>query len=81
MAAVRVELATISEHLTGTLKDAVECREALDKGEHKVLHLSTTFQTAIYASQIGKLKSVADPLLIEIIRFYDSLSNVERVTP
>ncbi len=58
LAAVRVELATISEHLDGTLKDATACKEALDKGEQQVLHLATTFQTAIYTSQIGKLKSV-----------------------
>lgn len=79
LAAVRAELATISEHLTGTLKDAMQCKEALDKGEHQVLHLATTFQTAIYTSQVGKLKSVADSLLIEVIRFYDTLSNLERV--
>src|SRR5260370_10241140 len=64
LAAVRRELATISEHLKGTLKNATECNEGLDKGQHQVLHLATTFQTAIYTSQIGKLKSVSDPLLI-----------------
>jgi hypothetical protein len=77
--AIRVELATVAEHLKGTLKDATECNERLEKGERKVLHLATAFQTAIFISQVGKLKSVADPLLIEIIRFYDKLSNLEMV--
>jgi hypothetical protein len=43
------------------------------------LHLATVFQTGIYSSQIGKLKSVFDPLVIEIIQFYDRLSNLERI--
>jgi len=79
LAAVHAELATLAEHLKGTLKDVTESKEGLEKGDCTVLHLATTFQTAIFVSQVGKLKSVADPLLIEIIRFYDELSNLERV--
>jgi hypothetical protein len=77
--AVRVELSTIHRHLEGTLRDTTEVKECLERGERRVLHLATTFQTAIYASQLGKLRDVSDPLLIDVIQFYDKLSNLERI--
>jgi len=77
--AIGVELVAINEHLHGTLKDAVEYKEQFDNGHRSVLYLATAFQRGIYDSQISKLKSVADPLVIEIVQFYDKLSNLERV--
>jgi hypothetical protein len=77
--AVRVELSTIREHLYGTLKDATEYSERLEKGDHNVLYLVTNFQTTVYTSQLGKLKDVSDPLVFEVLQFYDKLSNLERI--
>src|SRR5271167_3821506 len=77
--AIRVELSTLRKHLEGTLKDATEVRDLLQKGERKALHLATAFQTGVYTSQLGRLRDVSDPLVLEIIRFYDQLSNLERV--
>lgn len=77
--AVRAEVVTILGHLGGTLKDAMVVKERLEKGDHQTLHLVTKFHTAIYDSQLGKLKDVSDPVVIEIIRFYDKLSNLEIV--
>ena len=77
--AVRIELSTICGHLEGTLKDATEAKEDLERGGHKVLYLATVFQTGIYASQLGKLKSVHHPMVIEVISFYDKLSNLEKI--
>jgi len=77
--AVRVELSTIRGHLAGTLKDATEYKERLEKGDHNVLYLVTNFQTTVYTSQLGKLKDVSDPRVIEVLQFYDKLSNLERV--
>jgi hypothetical protein len=78
-AAVRVELAQVNEHFEGTLRDATEYKEKLDKGERRALHLAAKFQRGVYDSQIGKLKDVSDPLVIEIVQFYDKLSNLELV--
>lgn len=77
--AIRVELSTIRQHLEGTLKDATATKEHLEKGTAEALHLVTAFQTGIYASQLGKLRDVFDPLVMEVIAFYDRLSNLERV--
>jgi hypothetical protein len=77
--AIRVELATLRDHLSGTLEDATEARDALQKGIRKALHLATSFQTGVYTCQVGKLRDVFDPLVLEVIRFYDQLSNLERV--
>jgi hypothetical protein len=77
--AVLAEMATIDKHLKRTLKSATEYKEKLDKGQQEVLHLPVTFQRGIYDSQIGKVKDVSNPLVIEIVEFYDKLSNLERV--
>jgi hypothetical protein len=77
--AIRVKLSTLLQHLEGTLKDATEVRDFLQKGGRKSLHLATAFQIGVYTSQLGKLRDVSDPLVLEIIRFYDRLSNLERV--
>ena len=77
--AVRVELATMNDHLKGTLKDATEYKERFDKGDRSLLYLATAFQRGIYDTQINKLKSVTDPLVIEVVQIYDKLPNLERV--
>jgi hypothetical protein len=46
--AIRVEMQTIRVHLQGTLKDALEYKESLERGERKVLYLVTMFQTTVY---------------------------------
>jgi len=77
--AIRVELLVIRRHLEGTLKDATEARGKLDQGTPEALHLATNFQTGIYSSQVGKLNDVFDPLVIEVVQFYDSLMNLEKI--
>lgn len=77
--AVHAELATLNDHLKGTLKDATEAKEQFDRGDQRLLYLATTFQRGVYDSQISKLKTVAEPLVIEVVQFYDKLSNLERV--
>jgi hypothetical protein len=78
--AIRAELTTLRQHLSGTLKDASEARDdLLQKGIRKALYVATSFQTGVYTCQVGKLRDVFDPLVLEVIRFYDQLSNLERV--
>ncbi len=77
--AIRVELSALRDHMDGTLKDATEARDELNRGIPVALHLSTVFQTGIYSSQVGKLRDILDSLVIEVIQFYDKLANLERV--
>lgn len=77
--AIRVELSAIREHLHGTMTDANVARTDLTRGRLVALHLSTVFQTGIYSSQVGKIRDVFDPLIINVIQFYDRLANLERV--
>jgi hypothetical protein len=78
--AIHFELTTLRQHLAGTLKDATEARDdLLQKGIRKALYLATSFQTGVYTCQVGKLRHVFDPLVLEVIRFYDQISNLERV--
>jgi len=77
--AIHVELSVVRKHLEGTLQDATNVRDELDKGVPVALHLGAVFQTGIYSSQVGKLKQVFDPTVIEVIQFYDKLANLERI--
>lgn len=77
--AIRVELLILRNHLEGTLKDANEVIDLKKKGIPKVLHFAPVFQTGVYTCQVGKLRDISNPLVLEIIRFYDQLSNLERV--
>lgn len=78
--AIRIELTTLRAHLDGTMKDVTEVLDGLrQKGTRKALHLSPKFQTGVYASQLARLRDVSDPVVLEIIRFYDQLSNLEIV--
>jgi hypothetical protein len=76
---VRAELAVARGHLEGTLRDATETKNKLEQGMGEALRMLAVFQTGVFSSQIGRLRSVFDPLVIEVIQFYDKLSNLERV--
>ena len=78
--AIRIELTTLRKHLDGTLKDVTEVLDGLrQKGARKALHLSPKFQVGVYTSQLARLRDVSDSVVLEIIRFYDQLSNLEIV--
>jgi hypothetical protein len=78
--AIRIELTTLRKHLEGTLKDVTEVLDGLrQKGARKALHLSPKFQVGVYTSQLARLRDVSDSVVLEIIRFYDQLSNLEIV--
>jgi hypothetical protein len=77
--AVRIEMESIRGRLQGTLNEATEYREKLAAGQHEVFHPVTSFQTAVYTSQLGKLKNLCDLRVFEVVQFYDKLSNLERI--
>lgn len=77
--AVRAEMSRIRRHLDGRLTDAMHVKEHIGKEIPEVLHTVTTYQKGIYSSQLSKLRDVFDPLVMEVIAFYDKLSNLERV--
>jgi hypothetical protein len=78
--AIRIELTTLRKHLEGTLKDVTEVLDGLrQKGARKALHLSPKFQVGVYTSQLARLRDVSDLVVLEIIRLYDQLSNLEIV--
>lgn len=78
--AIRIELTTLRKHLEGTLKDGTEVLDGLrKKGARKALHLSPKFQVGVYTSQLARLRDVSDSVVLEIIRFYDQLANLEIV--
>lgn len=79
LGAIRIELSEIRGHLQGTLKDAQDTKNTFGGLHPHAYHLLPVFQTGIYSSQVGKIKDVRDTRIPEIIRFYDRLSNLERI--
>jgi hypothetical protein len=78
--AIRIKVSTLRKHLEGTLRDVTEVLDDFrQKGVRKALHLSPKFQTGVYSSQLARLRDVSDSLILDIIRFYDQLSNLEIV--
>lgn len=77
--AIRVELLEMHRHMAGTLREASDVLEAIDAGFPQALHLGAAFQTGIYTCQIARLRQVFDPIVIEVIQFYDRLANIERI--
>lgn len=76
--AVRCELSTLRVHLEETLKDVDEVLDDLiQHGKRKAIHLSTQFQIGVYTSQLSRLRDVSDPIILDIIKVYDHLSNLE----
>lgn len=80
MEAIRIELSTLRKHLEGTVKDVTEVLDDFrQRGTRKALHLSPKFEIGVYTSQLARLRDVSDPVILQIIRFYDQLSNLEIV--
>lgn len=76
--AISIELSTLRMHLEGTLNEVTKVLDDFkQKGIRKALHLSPKFQTGVYTSQLARLRDVSDSFILEIIRFYDQLSNLE----
>jgi hypothetical protein len=76
--AVCYELGTLRVHLEGTFTEIDEVLNDLSQhGKRKAIHLSTQFQIGVYTSQLSRLRDVSDPIILDIIKFYDQLSNLE----
>ena len=42
-------------------------------------HFAAALRTSVFTSQVGKLRDVADPLMIEIVHFYSDLGTLQQI--
>lgn len=74
--ATRLELISLKEQLEASLSQAEESAERF-KATRQAPGLLGTLRNTVFTTQLGKLKSLNDPLLIELVKFYSDVSVLE----
>ncbi|MCU1333232.1 MAG: hypothetical protein JWM08_2224 [Candidatus Angelobacter sp.] len=75
--AVRYELLTVQKHLDRTLSEISVSQQRLQSGFAP--HIVVRFSTNVFDSQLAKLSSLADPLILRLVSFYSTLGILEDI--
>ena len=70
--AIRRELESLEKQLDAAIAEIEDSKKRMVAAWH-VPQFSLTFRTTVYTSQLGKLKDVADPLLLEVVEIYSDV--------
>jgi hypothetical protein len=77
--AIDMELGALGSQLDGSILNVNLARRELATGNGHSPHWALALRTAVFSSQLPKLRDVDDPLLIEIIHFYSDLGTLQQV--
>jgi hypothetical protein len=77
LVAVGMELDALDDQLDASLDQVKDAADRFRGG--KPPQFAPTFRTTIFTSQVGKLRDVDDPLLIEVAHFYSDFGTLERI--
>lgn len=77
--AIRLELAGLQEQLQASLREVNAGRRRFEADIGAPPQLAGTLRTTVFSTQLGKLRDVSDPLVIEIIRLYSDIPVLEQV--
>jgi|SRR5579859_3292784 len=75
--AIGMELDALGDQLDASFYEVKESAERAKSGTGP--QIAATLRTAVFASQLSKVRDVADPLMIEVIHFYSDLGTLEQV--
>jgi hypothetical protein len=75
--AIRIELDSLNDQFTGSLTGVRDSAQKISGGGGPAPSFATAWRRAVFTTQVGKLRDVADTLLIEIIHFYSDLASVD----
>jgi hypothetical protein len=73
--AIGMELDALRIQLDASLQ---EVNERVDRGGSVTPRFAGVLRTSVFASQLGKLRDIADPLLIEVVHFYSDLGTLQQ---
>lgn len=73
--AIRRELESLERQLDGAVAELEDSKQKMEASWH-VPQFVLTLRTTVYSSQLGKLRDVADPLLLEIVEVYSEISSL-----
>src|ERR1700677_1833245 len=77
LVAVGMELDALRNQLDASLQEVKDSAERFRGGEPP--QFAAGFRTTLFTSQVGKLRDVDDPLLIEVIHFYSDFGTLEQM--
>jgi hypothetical protein len=77
--AIGMELEALHGQLDASLEQVTKSIELITKGEGIGPSYSIAWRTTVFSTQVGKLRDVADPLLIEVIHFYTGFQVLEQI--
>jgi predicted metal-dependent TIM-barrel fold hydrolase len=77
--AVGMELDALGKQLDASLQEVTGSKERVEAGGKTGPQIAAALRTIVFTSQLGKLRDVDDPVLIEVIHFYSDLAMLERI--
>ncbi len=78
LAAIRLELSGLQKQLEASSDELQGSRSRFQNNQGSPPHIIGTTRNTVFSSQLGKLKDLADPLLMEIIELYSDLGVLEK---
>jgi hypothetical protein len=76
--AIRRELEAVDEQLQNSISTVETATQRLKESQH-LPQFTLSFENTVYSTQLGKLKDLDDPLLLEIVRVYSGISRLDDV--
>jgi len=76
--AIGMELDALGKQLDASLHEVRDSTDRVRGNSQTGPQFAAALRTSVFTSQIGKLRDVGDPLLIEIIHFYSDLGTLEK---
>jgi len=73
--AIRRELESLEKQLDTAMAEIEDSKKKMEASWH-VPQFSLSFRTTVYTSQLGKLRDIADPLLLEVVEIYSDVSSL-----
>jgi hypothetical protein len=77
--AIGMELDALSVQLSGSLGVVKKTFEEVSSGNRTNSTFAMKWRTIVFTSQLGKLRDLGDPLLIEIVHFYSDLGMLDEI--
>jgi hypothetical protein len=77
--AVAMELDALGTQLDNSLQSVNESVEKISGGAQIGPSFAGIFLSSVFTNQVGKLRDLADPILIETVHFYSDLGILEQI--
>jgi hypothetical protein len=77
--AVGMELDALSDQLDGSLHEVKASTDRVTGGSGTGPQFAAALRTAVFTTQVAKLRDVDDPLLIAVVHYYSDLGTLQHI--